>query len=352
MSEALPKLMRAIALTGIGEIDRLQSVETRVPRPMAGEVLVKVGACGLNNSDVMLRIGGYGREDDPAARTGWKREAPQFPRIQGSDIAGTIVAVGEGVAAGRIGERVLVNPTLYLRGGDDPTEVDYLGSERDGGYAEYCAVPAENAVAVNSDLPFEDLATFPIAYLTAFHMLNRARLSNGERVVITGASGGVGSAMLQLAKLRGAEAIAVVGHGKVDKALALGAVATVDRDAPDLGASLQAAATGPIDVVADVAGGAAFSALLAALRPAGRFVTCGAIAGSVVPLDLRTVYLKHLEIIGSSYGTAAEFRDLVGLIESGRLRPLRAKTYPLDQLAEAQRAFIAKKHFGNIVVAP
>lgn len=352
MLSHIPKMMRAVALTGIGDLDRLRLVEARVPQPNHGEVLIKVGACGLNNSDVMLRIGGYGRQDDPEARTGWKRDAAQFPRIQGSDIAGTIVAVGEGIAEARLGERVLVNPTLYLNQGDDPTEVDYLGSERDGGYAEYCSVPSINAVAVKGDLPFEDLATFPIAYLTALHLLNRARVAAGESLVVTGASGGVGSALLQLARLREAKVIAVVGGGKERQALDLGASATVDRASDNLEAALREAAGGPIDVAADVAGGKAFGNLLNVLRPAGRYVTCGAIAGSVVTLDLRTVYLKHLELIGSSYGTAAEFDELVRLIESGRLKPLRAKTYRLDQLAEAQRVFLAKKHFGNIVVQP
>ena len=350
--ERLPKTMRAVVLKGVGGLDQLQAVELPVPHPGPGEVLVKVGACGLNNSDVMLRIGGYGREDDPGASTGWKREAPSFPRIQGSDIAGVVVAVGTGIDEARIGQRVLVNPTVYLNDPEDPTAVDYLGSERDGGYAEYCAVPAGNAVSVASGLSFEDLATFPIAYLTALHMLNRARLEAGERLVVTGASGGVGSAMLQLARLRGAKAVAVVGPGKEQRALDLGAVAAVLRGADDLDAALRVAAGGALDVVADVAGGPAFGKLLAALRPGGRYVTCGAIAGPVVPLDLRTVYLKHLEIIGSSYGTMSEFAGLVAHIEAGGLRPLRAATYLLERLAEAQAAFLEKRHFGNIVVTP
>lgn len=348
----IPEHMRAVVLRGTGGLDRLDLTEVPVPRPAAGEVLIRVGACGMNNSDVMLRIGGYGREDDPAAATGWKREAAAFPRIQGSDLAGTIVALGVGVDQKRLGQRVLVNPTLYLKGGEDPTAVDYLGSERDGGYAEYCALPAENAVAIDSRLPFEDLATFPIAYLTALHLLNRARVTAGERLAVTGASGGVGSAVLQLARLRGAKTVAVVGRGKEQQALALGAAATVPRDEAVLEAALRAAADGPLDAVADVAGGPAFGKLLAALRPGGRYVTCGAIAGPLVPLDLRTLYLKHLELLGSSYGTASEFAALVGHIEAGRLRPLRAATYPLAELPQAQAAFLEKRHFGNIVIVP
>lgn len=327
----LPKTMRAIVLAGIGGIDRLQPVEVPVPRPGAGEVLVKVAACGLNNSDVMLRIGGYGREDDPGAATGWKREASGFPRIQGSDVAGVIVAVGAGVDRARVGQRVLVNPTLYLNDPEDPTDVDYLGSERDGGYADYCVVPDGNALSVATDMDLADLATFPIAYLTALHLLNRARLKTGERIVVTGASGGVGSAVLQYARLRGAKAVAVVARGKESQALALGAVATVPRDAKDFGGALREAAGGSVDVVADVVGGSAFAELLTALRRGGRYVVCGAIAGPIVSLDLRTVYLKHLELIGSSYGTATEFRQLVAHIDAGDLTPLRALTYPLAQ---------------------
>jgi NADPH:quinone reductase-like Zn-dependent oxidoreductase len=347
----IPQMMLVARQIGIGDLDQLELAEVPVPRPGPGEVLVQVGACGLNNSDIMRRIGGYASEDDPASLTGWKREPPGLPRIQGSDIAGTIVAVGSEGDIARRGQRVLVNPTLYNLDPEDPTDVDYLGSERDGGYAEYCVVPAANAHKITTDLAFEDLATFPIAYLTALHMLNRARVTRGETVVVTGASGGVGSAVLQWAALRGARAIAVVGDGKENSALSLGAENTVSRNAAPIDKAIRdVLGDRPVDVVVDVTGGPSFAQLLAVLRPAGRYVTCGAIAGPVVTLDLRTLYLKHLALIGSSYGTSSEFSELVAAIEAKRLNPLRAATFPLSRVKEAQTAFLRKQHFGNIVL--
>jgi NADPH:quinone reductase-like Zn-dependent oxidoreductase len=348
---AIPETMRAVVLTGVGGLDKLEMRKAPTPRPGPYEALISVKACGLNNSDVMLRIGGYGREDDPQALTSWKRDTPVFPRIQGSDVAGTIVAVGEQADAQRIGEKVLVNPTLYRNNGNDVADVDYLGSDRDGGYADYCVVPIANAHRIDSNLPFEDLATFPIAYLTALHMLNRARLQAGETIVVSGASGGVGSALVQLAVARGAKVVALIGAGKENHAFALGASIAIVRNDPLLDETLKEIPNG-IDVVADVVGGPLFTLLLSALKATGRLVTCGAIGGANVTLDLRTVYLKHLQIIGSSYGAEQEFAELVHMIEKGAVKPLRAATYPLEKLAEAQSVFMQKKHFGNIVVVP
>jgi NADPH:quinone reductase-like Zn-dependent oxidoreductase len=277
----------------------------------------------------------------------------KFPRIQGADIAGRIVAVGEGVSGSRVGERVLVDPVLYPGAREDGlAEAELVGSERDGGFAEYVAVPAQNAHVVRADLSDEELATFPTAYLTAEHMLNRARLKSGEVVLVTGASGGVGSALLQLANARGARVIALVGSGKEHLAYDLGASAAVTRAAPDLSAAVSEAGVAGVDVVADVVGGDAFSGMLNTLKTFGRYVTAGAIAGPVVGLDLRTLYLKHLEIIGSTLGTHQEFADLVGYIERHRIKPLLAGVYSLSQIREAQEAFAGKGFFGKLVLVP
>lgn len=344
--------MRAQLLTGFGGPEMLQYRED-VPDPVPGpgEVRIRVAAAALNNTDIWTREGRYGSGDDPDAVTGWRREPLHFPRIQGADVVGYLDQLGPGVTTeqvGALGERVLVDPMLY--DGDETAlaHTDYLGSERDGGFADYVTVPAANVHRIESPLTDPELASFPTAYATALRMLNRAGVAAGETVLITGASGGVGSALIQLATVRGARPVALVGNGKADAAVALGAVRAVDRDSPDLAAALDPA--GPIDVVADVVGGPRFRDLLNVLRPFGRYVTAGGIAGPVVETDLRTVYLKQLTLVGSSFATHAEFAELVELIRAGRLRPVVAGVYPLRDLARAQADFVSKRFFGKLVV--
>jgi NADPH:quinone reductase-like Zn-dependent oxidoreductase len=347
--------MRAVLLTGHGGPDKLEYREDiPVPKPAAGEVLIEVGAAGINNTDIWTREGAYGAEDDPQAAGGWRPEPMEFPRIQGLDIVGRIEQVGAGAPESRVGERVMVDFVLHTGEGEEGIiDADIIGSERDGGFAEYVAVPAENAHAVDSSLRDEELATFPTAYVTALRMLNRARVKENETVFVTGASGGVGSALLQLAKVRGARVVALVGPGKEDRARSLGAEATVTRGVTDLPGAVSGAAGGyPVDVVADVVGGEVFPDLLKVLRPLGRYVTAGAIAGPVVRLDLRTLYLKHLELIGSTVGTREEFAQLVGLVEKGALEPLLAGAYPLSEIRRAQEDFQRKDFFGKLVLVP
>jgi NADPH:quinone reductase-like Zn-dependent oxidoreductase len=187
--------MKATLLTGHGGPEKLEYREdVPIPKTAEGEVLIKVGAAGINNTDIWTREGAYGTEDDPATTSGWRRGNPmRFPRIQGADIVGRIVGVGGGVNASRIGERVIVDNALYSGGEEGLVDSGLIGSERDGGFAEYVAVPAENAHAIESDLSDAELATFPTAYVTSLRMLNRARISAGETVLVRGASGGVGS---------------------------------------------------------------------------------------------------------------------------------------------------------------
>jgi NADPH:quinone reductase-like Zn-dependent oxidoreductase len=301
------------------------------PRPGPGEVLIRVGACGMNNTDVNTRLGWYaeGADDDE----GWGGGAVQFPRIQGADVCGRIVE-----PAARAGERVLVDP--WVR---EP--LGYVGSERDGGFAEYVVVPAANAVTIESDLTDAELATFPTSSNTALNMLRRAGATAGERILVTGASGGVGTALIQVARSLGAIPIAVAAQAKAEAVRSIGAEEVVGRDECDLGA------LGPFDVVADVVGGSGFPGLLDALRPGGRYVCSGAIAGPLVDLDLRTLYLRDLTLFGATVPPVGAFHDLVALIERGVVRPLLAATYPLERFVEGQEAFMAKRHVGNIVVA-
>ena len=355
-SSSLPATMAAVLLTGHGGPEKLvYRTVVPVPRPAPGEVVVKVTACGMNNTDVWVRQGAYGREDDPAAVSSWRRQGNTltFPRIQGTDTVGTIAAVGEGVPASRKGERVMVDFSIYNRDDDSLADIDYMGHGRDGGYAEYQALPAENAHVVDTDLSDVELATFCCAYLTGEQMLERAALKAGERVLVTGASGGVGSGIVQLARARGAIPYAIVGEGKEQALTDIGAEAVVTRGAGDLIAAVAAVTGGqPIDVVADLIGGSMFNDLLRILRPEGRYTTAGAIAGPVVQLDLRTMYLKQLQLNGSSQGTRGDFRRIVRYIEEKKIRPLVGGVYPLSEFNRAQADFMAKGFVGKLVVVP
>jgi NADPH:quinone reductase-like Zn-dependent oxidoreductase len=346
--------MKAVLLTGHGGLEKLEYRDFVMrPQAEAGEVLIKVGACGVNNTDIWTREGAYGRANDPDAESGWRREPFHFPRIQGGDIAGRITDVGTGVDSGRIGERVLVNMALYAGPGDGLIEAGFIGSERDGGFAEYVAVPAENAHGADCPLSDAELATFPCSYVTGERMLNRARVVAGETVFVTGASGGVGSALVQLAALRGARVVALTSAGKEAQARDIGAEVVITRGQGDLVEAVNdALGDRPVDVVADLVAGDMFPDLLNLLRPEGRYVTAGAIAGPMVELDLRTLYLSHLEIIGSTMGTRKEFVDLMGYITQGRIKPLLAQTYPLEDIHRAQQDFLDKKFFGKLVLIP
>jgi len=355
-SPVIPETMSAVLLTGHGGLDRLvHRTDVPVPKPARGEVLIRVTACGMNNTDVWVRQGAYGTAADPGAVSTWRRQdnTLTFPRIQGADTVGIVVAVGDGVAADRIGERVMVDFSIYNRDDDSLADIDYMGHGRDGGYAEYQALPAENAHVVDTDMTDVELATFCCAYLTGEQMLERAGLGAGERVLVTGASGGVGSGIIQLARARGAIPYAIVGAGKERQVLDIGAEAAISRDTADLPAAVAEATKGrPVDVVADLVGGPLFNDLLNILRPEGRYTTAGAIGGAVVQLDLRTMYLKQLQLHGSSQGTRKDFRRLVRYIEDRNIRPLVAGIYRLSDFHRAQTDFMAKNFVGKLVVVP
>jgi NADPH:quinone reductase-like Zn-dependent oxidoreductase len=345
--------VRAVLLTGHGGPDKLVYRED-VPDPVPGpdDVVVRVAAAGINNTDIWTREGAYGAQDDPGKVNGWRREALSFPRIQGADIVGTVVAVGEALSADRVGERVIVDSALYSANGDGLLDAGILGSERDGGFAELVTVPAANAHALDSPLGDPELASFPTAYVTAERMLRRARVDEGDTLLVTGASGGVGTGLVQLAERRGARVLAVVGPGKEDAVRAIGADAVIARGAPLTAAVERALGGRPLDVVADVVGGDTVAELLNLLRPGGRYVVAGAIAGPMATVDLRTVYLKQLDILGSTMGDRADFARLLEAIESGALRPLVAATYPLSELPRAQEDFARKQFIGKLVVLP
>ncbi len=356
-TDIIPQSMQAVVLTGHGGMDRLEHREVPVPAPLSGEVLLEVRACGMNNTDIWVREGAYGTDENPGAVASWRRGQPtlDFPRIQGADIVGRIVRVGEGVSPGRVGERVMVDFSLYHNERDEQglANIDYIGHGRDGGYAEYCTVPAENAHPSTAAISDAELATFCCAYLTGEHMLDRTRVKAGERVLVTGAAGGVGSGLIQLCRARGAIPYALSSAAKAVGVRSLGAEAVVCRDQGDWVQELRSLlGDDPVDVVADVVGGPLFRPLINLLRPEGRYITAGAFGGAVVEMDLRTVYLKHLEIHGSSQGTRAAFRRLHGYIESGTIQPRLFATYALSDFHRAQTEFMTRGHIGKLVVIP
>lgn len=344
----LPTTMHAVELTGFGDTDQLHYREDRpLPVPGAHEVLIAVGACGVNNTDIWTREGAYGA-DGPAA---WQGAAFQFPRIQGADSVGRIVALGAQVPAQRLGQRVMVNPTLYGDGPDGLYAATYLGSERDGGFAQFVCVPSVNALAIDSRLSDAELATFMTSYLTAEHMLERAAVGERDTVLVSGASGGVGSALLQLTRLRGARVVAIVGQAKAAQLGGFGLAGVLWRDQSDYaGALLRQTGRASVDVVADVVAGERTPELLDLLRVGGRYVTAGAIAGARVCLDWRRIYLRQLTLFGCTMGTQAQAERIVQWVAQGRLTPLLAATYPLQQLAQAQIDFKRRAHVGKLVI--
>ena len=356
--------MTAMVLTGHGGLDKLvYRDDVPVPRPGAGEVLIEVAACGVNNTDFNTRTGWYASSVREAmtpdiglkglpggdVRT-WGGTPLAFPRIQGADGVGRIVAVGEGVDLARVGERVLVDPCVR-----DPAlparaqGVVYIGSERDGGYAEYMAAPSANAHAVRAALSDAELACFACSYSTAEEMLVRLAVRADETVLVTGASGGVGVAAVQLAKARGARVIAVAGAPKAAALRALGADHVVERDHPDMAQAAKAVA-GAVDAVVDVVGGAIFPQLIRSLRRAGRYASAGAIAGPIGELDLRDLIYRDLEMYGIANPQVSTFERLVRLIEEGAVKPVIARTFPLAELRAAHAAFVEKAHVGKIVI--
>ena len=366
MTTELPKTMHAIVLTGHGGLDKLVFHNNwPTPVPKVDDVLIRVGACGLNNTDVNTRSAWYSKGNmeattgDALAGAGgedgtWGGTSVSFPRIQGADVAGIVVAVGQQADAVLIGQRVLVDG--WLRDWSDPMNLDktgYFGSECDGGYAEYTKVSQRQVHPIDCALSDAELATFACSYVTAENMLNRAQVVAGDTVLVTGASGGVGSALVQLANRRDAVVVALCGADKTKAVNDLGPAAVLERNAADLRPRLQTAiGRDTVDVVADVIGGVLWPQLIDAIARGGRYTCAGAIAGPVVEFDLRTFYLRDLIFTGATVAPPGVFADLVRYIEQDEIRPLLAATFPLSQFHAAQQAFIDKHHVGNIVVCP
>ena len=341
----LPDVMEAAVTVGHGGPEMIE-FRTDVPVPSAnpGCAVIRVTAAAVNNTDLWSREGRYGTADDPDAIAGWQGAPLGFPLIQGLDVAGVVVEVGDGVGREWIGRRVIVDSAAEYRNGA-PSLI--IGSELDGGFAQFFGAAIDQLHDV-ADSPLTDvqLACLPTAYGTALGMLNRAGCVTGERVLVTGASGGVGMAAVQLAMARGCVVIARTSESKAALLRDVGVDEVSVRGVDDL------AATAEVDIVADVVGGEEFGRVFDRLRDAGRLVTAGAIAGPVVELDLRRLYLRWRTLIGSTMHTRTDFAELADFARSGSLAPLVAAVFPLRRIGAAQERFVAKDFVGKLVLDP
>jgi len=350
--------MCGVLLNGHGGFNQLEYREDiDIPIAAAGEVLVAVSAAAVNNTDINTRIGWYSKSVSAETATTqatqsveqdatWAGAPLSFPRIQGIDVCGRITGVGEGVDPLRIGQRVLIEPCLRESGLNGACKARFFGSECDGGFAQFTKAPSLFTHKIESPLSDSELASFPCSYSTAENMLTRINLKAGETVLITGASGGVGSAAVQLAKRRGAMIIAVSGQSKADQVKALGADIIISRG----GNLIEAVGLNHVDAVVDMVAGPDWPQLLEVIKPGGRYAVAGAIAGPMVALDVRTLYLKDLTLLGCTILEPGVFANLIGYIESGEISPVVAKTYPLQDIVRAQKDFLAKAHTGKLVL--
>ena len=367
--DAIPATMSAMLLTGHGDVDKLEyRHDVATPRPGPGEVLVRVTATAKNNTDRKAREGLYPTKDKGEVTSfAMGGEATlTFPRIQGADIAGRVAAVGDGVDPARIGERGLLDFNLYADGRRNINLTpDYYGHGADGGYAEYVAVPADQFHPVpNPELADAELAAMGMcSYQTAYHMMTSARVKAGEHVLVTGASGGVGTALIQLCRIVGAIPYALSQADKAEALEALGAEAVFDRTRMDDFTDQVLAATGgaPIDAVMDLVGGEMTDRFIDTMivdmnRRADypRLSIAGASGGNLSEIMWTRIYLYQVQIFGVSHGTREEAEQLVEWIRAGQLKPVLHAAFKLSELHAAERYFVNRgsNYLGKIVIVP
>lgn len=340
--------MKAVAIVEHGGVEGLRYMDFPDPQPNAGEAVIRVRACALNHLDVWLRIG------IPAYKL-------QLPHVPGSDIAGEVFSVGDGVSESLIGKKVIVNPNLtcgeceWCLMGEDSMCQSYgiFGAKCWGGYAEYAKVCARNLILMPANLTFEEAAAFPLTFLTAWHMLvTRAQLKAGESVLVLAAGSGIGVAAVQIAKLCGAFIIATAGSDeKCEKAKALGADAVINHNSENITERVQELTEGRgVDVVFEHVGPATFEQSLQSLAKGGRLVTCGATTGPIISFNIRYLFSRQLSIVGSMMGRTSELLTIVRLIGEGKLKPAIDRTFPLSEAAQAHQVLESRNFFGKLVL--
>jgi NADPH:quinone reductase-like Zn-dependent oxidoreductase len=353
--------MKAVVTTGNGGYDKLEYRNVPIPILGSGEVLLQVLAAGVNNTEINTRLGWYSSSVTNSTETtaeieekqaiakadgGWN-EATPFPFIQGTDCCGRVAAVAPGEDEMLVGVRASVRPCMRVTDFNSMENV-WMASDFDGAFAQFVKVPAREVFPVRCDWSDAELGTIPCAYGTAENMIHRAGVKKGDHVLVAGASGGVGSAVVQLAMRRSAVVIAIVGKTKTDRVRSLGVDKVIARG-DDIVACLGEKS---VDVVMDNVGGSTFPQMLKVLKRGGKFVSSGAIGGPLVNLDMRDFYLKDLTLIGCTAWDEPVFPNLISYIERNEIKPLLAKTFPLEQIVDAQREFMEKKHFGKFVLIP
>lgn len=342
--------MKAVIFRQHGGPDVLEYADVPEPRIRANEVLVQVKACALNHLDIWARGGLRGIEIP-------------LPHILGNDVAGVVKEAGELVTWVNAGDEVMVQPGVScghceacLSGHDNfCPEYDIIGYRRDGGYAEFIAVPGVNIIPKPAKLSWEEAAALPLVTVTAWHMLvTRANVQPGETVLVHAAGSGVGSIAIQVAKLRGARVITTASTDeKLAHARELGADGTVNYTGSDWPREVRRL-TGRkgVDVVVEHTGAATWPGSIATLKHNGRLVTCGATSGYDAQTDLRQVFYRHLNILGSFMGSKAELLEAMKFVEQGRIRAVVDRVLPLSEARQAHELIENRAQFGKIVLRP
>lgn len=358
------RTMKAVVTVGNGGYDMLVYKDVPIPSIDEGEVLIKVLAAGVNNTEINTRLGWYStkvttstekltqtdKELTEAASEGdggWNEVTP-FPFIQGTDCCGEVVEVKDEKNKDLIGKRVLIRPCIRHEGWNSMENI-WMASDFDGAFAQYVKIAATEVFPVDCDWTDAELGTIPCSYGTAENMVNRANVKQGDRVLVAGASGGVGSAVVQLAKRRGAYVIGIAeGEFKIEQVKSYGAdeVIAFGKD------TLKELGQKSVDIVIDNVAGPNFPQMMKVLKRGGKFVSSGAIAGPIVELDMRDFYLKDLTLIGCTGWDEPVFTNVISAIENGEIKPALAKSFPLENIVEAQKEFGLKKHVGKFVLIP
>lgn len=340
--------MKAVIFHEHGGPEVLRYEEVPDPQPGPGEVLVRVKATSVNFLDIWVRRGIPGIK---------------LPHIAGSDVAGVIEQVGEGVTEVKPGQRVVVNPNFscgkceYCLQGEDSLCIHYkiLGEQVDGGYAELVKVPAKNAIPLPEHVPFEEAAAATLTFMTAWRMLiTRGGLRPGEDVLILGAGGGVGTAAVQIAKLVGARVFATAStEEKLERLRELGADVLINYKEVEFDKEVRRLTEKRgVDMVVDCVGAETWVKSLRSLAKNGRLVTCGATTGPNPQTDIRYIFWNQLKIIGSTMASTKELLDVLKLLWAGKLKPVIYRVMPLHEAAEAQRLLEERRVFGKVVLVP